>query len=94
MGRIEICPLKRHNNVYNHYFYQANLEESDIRISETRKAMYEFERDICKGAINARTNKVIAEKVVRHFEDKIKSKVSNENVFRSTLLVLTSIPCW
>jgi hypothetical protein len=44
-------------------------------LSETKKESYEFERDILKGAINQRTGKVIAEKVSRYFEDKIKSRV-------------------
>ena len=58
------------------HIVQANLEEADIRIGEIKKTSYEFDRDICKGAINARTNTVVAEKVVRHFDDKIKSRVS------------------
>lgn len=35
---------------------------------------YEFRRDIVAGAINPRTRKIMAEKVVRYFEDKIKTK--------------------
>ena len=55
--------------------FQASLEEADVRVNELKKTMYEFERDICKGAVNVRTNKIIAEKVVRHFEDKMKARV-------------------
>ncbi|XP_078491712.1 cilia- and flagella-associated protein 263-like [Ciona intestinalis] len=52
--------------------YRAGLEEAELRITEIKKATYEFDRDICKGSINARTGKVVAEKVVRYFEDKLK----------------------
>ncbi|KND01403.1 uncharacterized protein SPPG_03213 [Spizellomyces punctatus DAOM BR117] len=54
--------------------YKAEMEEIDIRISETKKAMYEFKRDIVQGAVNPRTNKVVAERVLRYFEDKIRGK--------------------
>ena len=43
--------------------------------------MYEFKRDICKGAIQAKTNTVMAEKVERFFEDKYKSMVRAQNFF-------------
>ncbi|KAJ3022003.1 hypothetical protein HKX48_007282 [Thoreauomyces humboldtii] len=54
--------------------YKAEMEEIDIRISETKKAMYEFKRDIVQGAVNARTGKVVAERVLRYYEDKIRAK--------------------
>ena len=44
---------------------RAQMEETDIRISETKKEAYEFKRDIVVGAENARTGKTVAEKVVR-----------------------------
>uniref|UniRef100_H2YDN7 Cilia- and flagella-associated protein 263 n=1 Tax=Ciona savignyi TaxID=51511 RepID=H2YDN7_CIOSA len=52
--------------------YRAGLEEAELRITEIKKATYEFDRDICKGSINPRTGKVVAEKVIRYFEDKLK----------------------
>ena len=52
--------------------YRANLEESELWFSEIKKAMYEFDRDIVKGSVNPRTGKVIAERVTRYFEDKLK----------------------
>ena len=61
--------------------FQASFEETDLRIGEIKKTMYEFERDICKGSVNPRTNKIIAERVIRHFEDKLKSRVRNGFVF-------------
>ena len=54
--------------------YKAIMEEADIRISETKKTSYEFERDIVKGAVNARTDKIVAEKVTRYFEDKLRAR--------------------
>lgn len=51
------------------------MEEADMRLGETKKAFYEFERDIVKGSVNSRTNKVIAEKVTRYFEDKLRGRV-------------------
>lgn len=55
--------------------FQAIMEEAELRLAETKKECYEFERDIMKGSVNKRTNKVISEKVVRYFEDKIRSRV-------------------
>nr|CAB3228139.1 coiled-coil domain-containing protein 113-like [Phallusia mammillata] len=52
--------------------YRAGLEEAELRFSEIKKAVYEFDRDICKGSVNPRTGKVVAEKVVRYFEDKLR----------------------
>ncbi|KXJ27320.1 coiled-coil domain-containing protein 113 [Exaiptasia diaphana] len=54
--------------------YKAIMEEAEIRNAEMKKASYEFERDIMKGAVNQRTNKVIAERVTRYFEDKLRSR--------------------
>lgn len=46
-----------------------------MRAAEIKKASYEFKRDIEQQAINRRTSKIIAERVVRYFEDKIRAKV-------------------
>ncbi|KAJ3117234.1 hypothetical protein HDU96_007493 [Phlyctochytrium bullatum] len=54
--------------------YKAEIEEVEIRVSEIKKAMYEFRRDIVQQAVNSRTGKIIAERVLRYFEDKIRSK--------------------
>lgn len=52
------------------------MEESEIRSVEMKKALYEFKRDIEGGSLNTRTGKVIAERIVRYFEEKIRGKVS------------------
>lgn len=45
-----------------------------MRVSEIKKAVYEFKRDIVLQAVDSRTGKVMAERVVRYYEDKIRSK--------------------
>ncbi|KAH9247939.1 hypothetical protein BASA81_014442 [Batrachochytrium salamandrivorans] len=54
--------------------YKAEIEEVEIRVSEIKKAMYEFKRDIVQQAVNQRTGKVMAEESDSLFEDKIRSK--------------------
>nr|XP_022286161.1 coiled-coil domain-containing protein 113-like [Crassostrea virginica] len=54
--------------------YKAIMEEADLRLAETKKESYEFERDIVKGAMNPRTGKVIAEKVTRYLDEKNRSR--------------------
>ncbi|PVD21431.1 hypothetical protein C0Q70_19604 [Pomacea canaliculata] len=56
--------------------YRAIMEEADMRLAETKKESYEFERDILKGSVNSRTSKVIAEKVLRYFDDRLKGRDS------------------
>lgn len=48
------------------------LEETEIRINELKRDAYEFKRDVVVGAENVRTGKIMAEKVTRYFEDKVK----------------------
>lgn len=54
--------------------FKAIMEETDMRLSEMKKESYEFERDILKGSVNHRTNKVIAEKCLRYFDDKLRAR--------------------
>ncbi|KAJ3128583.1 hypothetical protein HK098_004009 [Nowakowskiella sp. JEL0407] len=54
--------------------YKAEMEEIEIRGQEIKKTMYEFKRDIEQQAVNPRTGKVIAERVQRYYEDKLRSK--------------------
>lgn len=51
---------------------RAVLEETEIRIGELKRDAYEFKRDVVVGAENPRTGKIMAEKVVRYFDDKFK----------------------
>jgi chromosome segregation ATPase len=52
---------------------RAVLEETEIRIGELKRDAYEFKRDVVVGAENARTGKIMAERVIRYFEDKLKA---------------------
>ncbi|KAJ3071957.1 hypothetical protein HDU98_004522 [Podochytrium sp. JEL0797] len=54
--------------------YKAELEEVEIRVSDIKKSMYEFKRDIVLQAVNQRTGKVVLERVLRYFDDKIRGK--------------------
>merc|ERR1712002_144290 len=55
--------------------YKASLEELDMWLAETKKGMYEFERDVCKGAvISDKSCEISAEKVIRFYEDKLKGR--------------------
>ena len=67
------------------------MEEADMRLAETKKTSYEFERDIVKGSVNQRTDKIIAEKVVRYFEDKIRARVSFSFIVQDLNIFILSI---
>jgi hypothetical protein len=41
------------------------MEEVDMRIAETKKATYEFKRDVIIGGEDIRTGRTCAEKVVK-----------------------------
>jgi len=71
--------------------YKASLEELDLWLVETKKGLYEFDRDICKGAVNSRTGDIIAEKVIRFFEDKLRGRdtlIEKLRLKNSTMRVL------
>lgn len=55
---------------------RAVLEETEIRIAELKRDAYEFKRDVVVGAENSRTGKIMAERVTRYLEEKLKSKDS------------------
>mmetsp|Transcript_17568 Transcript_17568/g.30149 ORF Transcript_17568/g.30149 Transcript_17568/m.30149 type:complete len:351 (-) Transcript_17568:663-1715(-) len=52
------------------------MEEVDMRIAETKKDTYEFKRDIIIGSENPRTGKIMAEKMIRFMEEKLRQKDS------------------
>ena len=52
------------------------MEESECRMAEIKKDMYEFERDIGKSALNPQTNNYVSEKIVRYLDDKLRTRVS------------------
>ena len=53
---------------------KAIVEETEIRIGELKREAYEFKRDVVVGAENPRTGQIMAEKVVKYFDDELKSK--------------------
>ena len=53
---------------------KAITEGIKIRIAEMRKETYEFQRDIVIGGENSRTGKIMAERVIRYFEEKLRAK--------------------
>lgn len=71
--REEIEKLREESEkVIDHF--KAIMEEADMRLAEIKKAFYEFDRDIVKASVNPRTGKVIAEKVSRYLEDKLRAR--------------------
>ena len=50
---------------------RAVLEETEIRIGESKRDAYEFKRDVVVGAGSTRTGNVMAERVTRYFGDKL-----------------------
>lgn len=56
--------------------YKAIFEESEIRCNELKKDAYEFDRDICKDSVNAKTRKVMSEVLIKYLNDKLKSRES------------------
>ncbi|KXS13857.1 hypothetical protein M427DRAFT_136166 [Gonapodya prolifera JEL478] len=53
---------------------RAEMEELEVREQEYKKLTYEFQRDVVVGGVNERTGKVVAEKVVRDYEDRIRGQ--------------------
>ena len=54
--------------------FNAILEESDIRISEIRKEMYEFNRDVILAAKTTPSKKISAETLMKFLENRIKQR--------------------
>jgi len=54
----------------------AVSEECDMRIAQVKKDVYEFRREIVIGGENPRTGKIVAEKVIRYSEEKLRQKDS------------------
>lgn len=55
--------------------YKAILEEADIRINEIKIEMHEFERDVLKAGFNPVNKKIVAEKLIKYFDDRLKERV-------------------
>ncbi|KAJ8252161.1 hypothetical protein COCON_G00214730 [Conger conger] len=56
------------------HLHQATLEEAEVRLSEVKKASFEFDRDVAKVIREKKGGMMDAEKVIRYIEDRIKAK--------------------
>ncbi|XP_065913528.1 cilia- and flagella-associated protein 263-like [Dysidea avara] len=54
--------------------YKATTAEAEIRHGEVKKETYEFERDVSRGGVNPRIGKIMAERVMKFYDDKLRSK--------------------
>lgn len=54
----------------------AISEECDMRTAQVKKDIYEFRRECVIGGENPRTGKIVAEKIIRYFEEKLRQKDS------------------
>ncbi|XP_035251242.1 coiled-coil domain-containing protein 113 [Anguilla anguilla] len=71
--REELQHLKESSERQLHS-HQATMEEAEIRLSEVKKASYEFDRDVAKVIREKKGGMMDAEKVIRYIEDRIKAK--------------------
>lgn len=53
---------------------KAVLDEIDINIAEIKREAHEFKRDIVLGSENSRTGKIVAEKLMKYIEERIRLK--------------------
>ncbi|KAI9222887.1 hypothetical protein BC828DRAFT_396411 [Blastocladiella britannica] len=53
---------------------RAEMEEMDISLQEVTRASYEFTRDIVNGARSEWTGKVLAERLLRYWEDAMRAR--------------------
>jgi hypothetical protein len=55
--------------------YKAILEEADLRINEIKIDMHEFDREVLKGGLSKIHKKIIAEKLFKYYDDRLKERV-------------------
>lgn len=55
--------------------YNAVLEEAEIRINDIKAEIREFERDVLKAGFNPINRKIVAEKLIKYFDDRVKERV-------------------
>ena len=54
--------------------YKAILEEAELRINEIKIEIHDFERDVLKSGLNPVNKKIIAEKLIKYFDDRLKER--------------------
>lgn len=55
--------------------FQAIFEEADSRVNEMKIEMHEFKRDVLKAGYNPINKKIVAEKFIKYFDNRIKQRV-------------------
>lgn len=55
--------------------YEAVLDEADLRIAEMKIEIHEFKRDVLKAGYNSVNKKIVAEKLIKYFDNRIKQRV-------------------
>ena len=55
---------------------KAVLDEIDINIAEIKREAHEFKRDIVLGSENSRTGKIVAEKLIKYIDERLRLKES------------------
>ena len=53
---------------------KAVLDEIDMNIAEIKREAHEFKRDIVLGSENSQTGKIVAERLIKYIEEKIRQK--------------------
>ncbi|CAG9316846.1 unnamed protein product [Blepharisma stoltei] len=53
---------------------KAVLDEIDMNIAEIKREAHEFKRDIVLGSENSRTGKIVAERLIKYIEEKLRQK--------------------
>lgn len=56
--------------------FEAVLEEADLRLNEMKIEMHEFQRDVLKAGYNPANKKIVAEKLIKYFDNRIKQRVT------------------
>lgn len=51
---------------------KAVLDEIDMNIAEIKREAHEFKRDIVLGSENSRTGKIVAERLIKYIEEKLR----------------------
>ena len=55
--------------------YEAVLDEADLRLTEMKIEIHEFQRDVLKAGYNPVNKKIVAEKLIKYFDNRIKQRV-------------------
>jgi hypothetical protein len=56
--------------------FEAVLEEADLRMSEMQIEIHEFKRDVLKAGYNPVNKKIVGEKLIKYFDNRIKQRVN------------------